>query len=131
MDTEKLISAYIKLRDARAENKQAFDEADAEFERKLNMIESKLLELSKELGLDSMKTASGTAFKVVKTRYWAPDWESFYDWIDDHTDDPYALLEKRIHQSNFKQFMEENPDVAPPVNADSRYSITVRRSNKL
>lgn len=131
MDTEKLISAYIKLRDARLENKHEFEEADAEFERKLEMIENKLLDLAKEHGLDSMKTASGTAFRVVRTRYWAPDWEAFYDWIDENTEDPYALLEKRIHQSNFKQFMEEHPDVAPPVNADSRYSITVRRSSKL
>jgi hypothetical protein len=38
------------------------------------------------------------------------------------------LLEKRIHQGNMKQFLEENPEVLPPgLNADSEYSITVRR----
>jgi len=39
------------------------------------------------------------------------------------------LLEKRIHQSNMKQFLEENPDLLPAgLNVDSEYTITVRRS---
>ena len=38
------------------------------------------------------------------------------------------LLEKRIHQSNMKQFLEENPEVLPPgLNVDAEYTITVRR----
>jgi hypothetical protein len=38
------------------------------------------------------------------------------------------LLDKRIHQSNMKQFLEENPDLLPPgLNVDKEYSITVRR----
>jgi hypothetical protein len=39
------------------------------------------------------------------------------------------LLEKRLHQSNMKQFLEENPEVLPSgLNVDSEYTITVRRS---
>jgi len=39
------------------------------------------------------------------------------------------LLERRIHQTNIKQFLEENPDLLPAgLNVDSAYSITVRRS---
>jgi hypothetical protein len=38
------------------------------------------------------------------------------------------LLERRIHQSNMKQFLEENPDLHPMgLNVDSEYAITVRR----
>jgi hypothetical protein len=39
------------------------------------------------------------------------------------------VLEKRIHQTNIKQFLEENPDSLPPgLNVDNAYNITVRRS---
>jgi hypothetical protein len=39
------------------------------------------------------------------------------------------LLEKRIHQSNMKQFLEDNPGTLPAgLNMDSQYTITVRRS---
>ena len=38
------------------------------------------------------------------------------------------LLEKRIHQMNMKEFMENNPDAHPPgLNIDSEYEITIRR----
>jgi predicted RNA-binding protein with PUA domain len=38
------------------------------------------------------------------------------------------LLEKRIHQTNMKEFLENKPDVHPPgLNIDSEYEITIRR----
>lgn len=130
METDKLIKAYIKLRDARADLKHKYDEDDANLEKKMELIESHLLEHAKEHGIDSMKTPYGTATRVVRTRYWAPDWDAYYKWLEKYPDEAFYLFEKRIHQGNFKQFLEEHPDLAPPVNADSRYSITVRRGNK-
>jgi len=38
------------------------------------------------------------------------------------------LLEKRIHQTNMREFLEENPEVHPPgLNVDQEYEITIRR----
>jgi len=130
MDTAKLVSAYIRIRDARAELKHKFDEEDGALKDKLDTIENALLDLAKEHGLDSMKTPYGTASKVMRTRFWAPDWDSFKDFLIGQGEAGYDLVERRIHQGNFKEFLENNPDVAPPVNADSRYSIVVRRGNK-
>ncbi len=128
MDTSKLVAAYVRLRDARNDLKHKFEEQDAEYKAKLDKIEQALLDLTKEHGLDSVKTPHGTASRVVQTRYWAPDWDAFTKFLDQ--DGSYDLLERRIHQGNFKQFLENNPDIKPPVNADSRYSIRVRRGNK-
>ena len=130
MDTAKLVSAYVRIRDARAELKHKYDQEDGELQEKLNIIEGALLDLANEHGLDSMKTPYGTASKVVRTRYWAPDWDAFVKFLKSQGDDGFDLVERRIHQGNFKEFLENNPDVAPPVNADSRYSIVVRRGNK-
>jgi hypothetical protein len=44
--------------------------------------------------------------------------------------DQWGLLENRLSQRNIKTFMVENPDVAPPVNIDREYKITVRRPTK-
>lgn len=128
MDTGKLVAAYVKLRDARAELKHKFEEEDGALREKMDKIEQKLLDLTKEHGLDSIKTPYGTASRTVRTRYWASDWDAFTKFLDEHGS--YDLLERRIHQGNFKQFLENNPDIQPPVNADSRYSIMVRRGNK-
>jgi hypothetical protein len=38
------------------------------------------------------------------------------------------ILEKRIHQTNMKEFLENNPEVHPPgLNMDSEYEITIKR----
>jgi len=38
------------------------------------------------------------------------------------------LLDKRVNQSNMKQFLEENPDLVPKgLNVDSEYVVSVRR----
>jgi hypothetical protein len=38
------------------------------------------------------------------------------------------LLERRIHQTNMKQFLEEHPELRPAgLNIDREYAITIRR----
>jgi hypothetical protein len=62
----------------------------------------------------------------VQTRYWTTDWERMYQFIAEH-DAPF-VLEKRIHNGNMKQFMEENPDVLPiGLQIDNKYVIQVRK----
>jgi predicted nuclease with TOPRIM domain len=128
MDTDKLVLAYIRLRDARSDLKRKFEEEDGELLKKMDMIEAELLEHAKEHGLESMKTRFGTASKRMSTRYWAPDWDAFKNFFETVGEDGMNFVEQRIHQSRFKEYLENNPDVAPPVNADSRYKIVVTRS---
>ena len=92
-----------------------------------DVINQQILEICKETGADSIKTKHGTAIRTVKSRYWTNDWERFYDFMFEHN--VPELLERRIHQTNIKQFLGENPDLLPAgLNVDSAYTITVRRS---
>jgi hypothetical protein len=130
MDTGKLVKAYIRLRDASDDLYQKYKAESGEIKRKMEIIESALLDQAKEHGLDSMKTPYGTAFRRVLTRYNVANWGAFKEFLKEQGDEGYDLVEARIHQTNFKEFLENNPDIAPPVNADSRYTIVVRRGNK-
>lgn len=124
---EKLVAAYVKVRDKRSELKKQYDMQDAELLEKQNTFQSALLEILKGAGGDSIKTKFGTASRTIKTRYWTSDWQSMYDFIKD--EDATYLLEQRIHQTNMKKFLEENPDKLPTgLNLDSSYAITVRRA---
>jgi len=124
---EQLVSVFIKIRDARDAARRAWEEQEADFNEQLEMIDQQLLEICKETGADSIKTKYGTAIRSVKARYWTSDWERFYQFMFDNK--APELLEKRIHQTHMKQFLEENPDLLPAgLNVDSQYTITVRRS---
>lgn len=123
---DKLVKAFVKIRDKRDALRKEAEEKENELEMQLDLIRSELLEICKETGTSSLKTAHGTVVRSVKTRYWSNDWEAMHDFIKEN--DALDLLEHRIHQSNMKQFLEEHPDKLPKgLNSDSSYEISVRR----
>jgi uncharacterized protein (DUF2164 family) len=126
ISVEKLVATYIKIRDTRDEVKREMEEKVATLQADLDSINQTLLEHFKEQGIDSARTPFGTAYRTIKSRYWTNDWDAMRHFIAEH--DAFELLEKRIHQTNMKQFLEENPDLHPAgLNVDSEYSVTVRR----
>lgn len=129
MDATKLVSVYIKMRDAKDALTREYEAKINEVKEQMELIEQALLEICKETGQDGGKTAYGTFSRTVKTRYWTNDWSSMYSFIKDN--DAIQLLEQRVHQGNMKQFLTENPGLLPEgLNTDSKYSITVRRASK-
>ena len=122
-----LAETYIKIRDKRAELKEQFEEQDNALKEQQDLLAAEMLEVCYETGADSIKTPAGTIIRKVDTRYWTTDWDSMYRFIEEH--DAFPLLEKRLHQTNLKQFLEENPDLLPAgLQADSKYTVVVRRS---
>jgi hypothetical protein len=123
---EQIVSTYIKLRDKRDMMYQDFKEKTAQIDEDMQTLKHKLVEVSKETGATSFSSPSGVAYRTVKNRYWTNDWESFYKFMQEHG--AMALLEKRIHQTSMKEFMDDNPEVHPPgLHVDSEYEITIRR----
>lgn len=124
---DKLVKVYIKMRDKKEQLTREYESQVADIKEKMDLIESELLELCKATGQDGGRTAHGTFTRKVSTRYWTSDWGSMTQFIKDN--DALELYEQRIHQGNMKSFLQANPGKMPPgLNADSRYSITVRRA---
>jgi hypothetical protein len=124
---EELISIYTKIYTKRETEERAWKTREAELTEDLDLIKRELLDICKEEGVNSLKTKDGTLIRSVNTRYWTNNWDEFYKFMMSH--DAPDLLEKRIHQSNLKQFLEENPELLPAgLNVDSEYTLMVRRS---
>lgn len=124
---EQLISIYTKIYTKREEEEREWKAREAKLTEELDLVKSQLLEICKENGVDSLKTKDGTLIRSVKTRYWTNNWDEFYKFMQ--SNNVPELLEKRIHQSHMKQFLEENPEMLPVgLNVDSEYTITVRRA---
>jgi hypothetical protein len=122
-----LVKVYIKLRSAKDDLRRNYDLQDKDLQDQMNMIQSEILDFCRNSGLDSLKTKYGTAMRSVKERYWCTDWDSFRTFVKEN--DAIELFEKRIHQTNMKQFMETNPELLPPgMNIEREYSITIRKA---
>ena len=126
-DLDQLTAVYLKIRDKRAENKREFENVDKDLEEQQKMLAEQMLDTCKEMNADSIRTPHGTIIRSVKSKYWTGDWDSMYNFIKEH--DAFGLLERRLHQTNMKDFLNENPDVMPMgLNVENEYTIVVRRA---
>jgi hypothetical protein len=90
-------------------------------------VKTAILDHMKEIGAESLRTEAGIVYRTVRTTYSTSDWESMNKFILEHG--VPELLEKRLHQTNTKAFLEEHPDMLPPgLNANMEYSVTIKRS---
>jgi hypothetical protein len=125
-NAEKLTAVYLKIKDKRSELSAEFKEKDAELSDQLDKVKRALLDYCEEQGVDSVRTSEGLFYRSARTRYWTSDWSSMHEFILEN--EVPELLDKRVNQSNMKQYLEENPDQVPKgLNVDSEYIVSVRR----
>jgi hypothetical protein len=128
-DLNNLTKVYLRIRDARDALTAQYKKEYAELEEQLALIESEMLDTCKTMGVESMRTPHGTIIRSVKSRYWTNDWDSMYAFIEETS--AFGLLEKRLHQTHMKEFLEENPDLYPKgMNVENTYTVVVRRAKE-
>ena len=124
---EKHTRIYIKMREKKAEVTHEMEDKIGKIDSDMKAVKSAILQHMKDIGAESLKTSAGVVYRTVRTTYATSDWESMNKFILEHS--VPELLEKRIHQTNMKAFLEENPELIPAgLNANSEYSVTIRRS---
>ena len=118
-DTEELVSDYLEIRRLRESLKATYESQDEELKDAMESIKEALLAICNENNQNGFKTHSG----------FCTDWDNFKKFIE--LEGSIDLLERRIHQRNFKEFMSERVgDGLPPgVNALREYDIVVRKAS--
>lgn len=124
---EQTVDAYVRIRDLKRDLADETAKKIAEYDSDLKELTIYMLEKMQEVGADSIRTSTGTIIKSVKTKYWTNNWDAMWSFIRQNS--AMELLEKRLHQTNMKQFLEENKDLHPPgLNVDSEYVVTIRKN---
>lgn len=128
-DTEELVSDYLEIRRMRESLKAKYDAEDEQFKEAMEEIKAAILVICNENNQNGFKTDSGTVTRQVKERYFCTDWDNFRKFVE--TEGSIDLLERRIHQRNFKEFMNgrESKGLPPGVNALREFDITVRKAS--
>lgn len=123
---DKVVKAYVNIRDTRSELKSTFEEKDKRLVTQMDTLRATLLEHCKEHNVDSVRTSEGSFYRTTKQRFWTSDWDSMHAFVLEHQE--VALLEKRINQTHMRTFLDENPDVLPKgLNSDRQYTISIRK----
>lgn len=126
VSVDKLVRVYIKMREKREALTREYDTAYEAISEKMRLVKNELLDQMRSANVESIRTTEGLVYRTVNKKYWTSDWDNFYNFIMEHNIP--QVLEKRVHQNNLKEFLENNPDLLPPgMNVDSEYSVTVQR----
>jgi len=127
-DAEALVEAYLTIRRKRETLKAEYDSQDTALKLDLEKLEGALLDVCNQTNTNGFRTNHGTVTRQVKDRFFCTDWDNFKKFVE--TEGSIDLLERRIHQRNFKEFMAERKgDGLPPgVNSLREYDIVVRKA---
>jgi hypothetical protein len=120
----------LTIRNEREILSRQFEQKDAELKTELQALEQAMLAECNSVNADSIRTSNGTVIKSLRENFVCTDWDNLKDFILENQ--AVELLQQRIHQKNFKEFMESRPDegLPPGINVMREYSITVRKPTK-
>ena len=126
---EQAVEAYLAIRSERDRLLSEYEEQDAKLKADMAELEKSMLDVCNTVNVDSLKTKHGTIMRKLNERYYCKDWDSFYRFLLDH--DAVALLERRIHQTNFREFMSQHEGAGLPDGVDvmREYAISVRKAS--
>lgn len=122
----KLVEFYIELRDRRAKRKAAYENDDEADKLKQEKIEGMLLQRFREEGIESIKSAAGTAYTLTRTSATVADGEAFFNYCREN--DAWDLVDKRANKTAVVAFRNEYNDLPPGINYSETLTIGVRRS---
>lgn len=128
-NAEVLVETYLTLRRRRETLKAEYEKNDSELKEDMELISAALLDICNTTNVNGLRTQHGTVTRQVKDRFFCTDWDNFKKFVE--TEGSIDLLERRIHQRNFKEFMaERSGDGLPPgVNVLREFDIVVRKAS--
>jgi hypothetical protein len=122
----RIVKAFLKMRDRRAELKAEFERQDAAIKEQQVRLEGELMKILNEAGGDSLGTEFGTIYRSVDVKASCQDWDALYQFIREN--DMFELLEKRVGKNAIKEYMDKHEGRLPPgVSIFKEATVTIRR----
>jgi len=127
IELDELVKIYLTIRREREILAQQFEAKDAELKSEMASIEHVMLAECNSINAESIKTGNGTIIKSLKESFVCGDWDNFKTFILENQ--AVELLQQRIHQSNFKEFLSqhEHDGLPPGINVLREFNIVVRK----
>lgn len=122
---DEVVQQYVAFRDEVAAIGADAKAKAAEIEAKMQVIEAWLMNQASLQGVDSFKTASGTAFVKTVDFCSVGDWDSTVDFIK--VNNAWELLNRAVNKTAVREYIDANGVPPPGVNFAQKKEIQVRR----
>lgn len=126
MKLDLVVERYVALRDKKAELKKQFEDQARVLTEAMDRLEAAILQTLNEQGVESVRTAAGTAYKSTSTSVTVADRDMFREYIV--TNGAWELADIRAAKKAVEEFRAANDDIPPGLNWSQATQVGVRRS---
>lgn len=121
-----VVRGYIQLRDQKAKLKAKYENEVEGLNTKMAVLEGFMLQEVEATGVDSFKTADGTAYRYSQNSATVADWDTLLHFIQ--SNEMWNLLERRVSKLVVEEYRQEHQQLPPGVKFSSIYKIGFQRS---
>jgi Zn-dependent oligopeptidase len=125
-DLNKLVAAYVLLRDKKAQRKKAYEESVAAIDAALTRCEQEMHRIMAAQGAKSISTEAGTVYRATKTMCSVADWDAVLKFVQDNK--MWHLLKKDIAKNAVEEYRTAHDDLPPGLNWREEITVGVRRA---
>lgn len=122
------INTYVATRDDLAEERKHYNAYEAKAKNYLDRIEMFIKDKADELGVDSFKSKSGTAYRAVKQSFRVQNWDLYWEWLKEN--DFGQCVEKRAAKNAVMEIFNDSGEVPPGLELYTEVGFDVRRPSK-
>lgn len=124
-----LIKKYIEYRNGIALLNDRHEKKIRPYREAMELIENLLGEDINKLEGQSIKTASGTAYRSTTTSFRVADRQVWLNWVFEH--DYRDMLTTNVASDAIKEYVDHNGGTIPPgLNLTTVYKIRIRASTE-
>lgn len=122
------IKTYVATRDALDAERKAYNQYEALAKAYMGRIEEFVRLAADEMGVESFRTNSGTAFRTVKTAYRVTDWDAYWDWLRQNNFS--HCVEKRAAKLAVAEIHQDTGEVPPGLDFFTEVVFDFRRPSR-
>lgn len=122
---DEVVKGYIKLRDKKNSLKKDHAEELRPITEKMGLLENWLQRDLMTRGVESQKTAEGTAFLSTTAAATVKDRDAFFKYVIEN--EMWDLLENRVSKTVVRDHLEDTGEVVPGVNYQETKVVRIRR----
>jgi hypothetical protein len=126
---DKVIAAYIKIRDSKDLLAKRHAVEMAPLNEQLERLEGWLQASLQAAGVESYKTAQGTAFLQQNDSVTVRDWTALLEWI--RKNDEWSMLTASVSKLAVRDMLEQTKELPPGVSYRKEVVTRVRRPKTL
>ena len=125
-NVEEMVGKYIHIRNILSTTRKSFETFETTSKNIQNSLNEVLIQLSNDIGVDSFKTKSGTAFRKIKVAYRVEDWDAYIEWMKEN--DAYHCVEKRPAKMAVEEIHNESGDVPAGLRFEQTIEFQFRKA---